>query len=204
MCRAVANTLWPAARPASTIARPRPRELPVTNHTCAIHPPLSRHPRIFWRSFSNSGLDAQERKRNRSQQVRQTDVAVHFGANTICYSVYDLRTILCGINVHSEQTLAEGQVHHPDDSFGDIGHISIGGGGSSETLHDVLPKMRVRGVVVLGLTRLVCWCTSMGEVIRAGGEGSGNDDRGLDAPAIQLCGVADSECIHSCLRRKVG
>src|ERR1700752_1835086 len=44
MPRAVANTLLPAARPASTIARPRPRELPVTNHTCAIHPPLSSHP----------------------------------------------------------------------------------------------------------------------------------------------------------------
>src|ERR1700722_20146769 len=44
MSRAVANTLLPAARPASTIARPRPRELPVTNHTCAIHPPLSSHP----------------------------------------------------------------------------------------------------------------------------------------------------------------
>src|SRR5690242_325577 len=43
MSRAVANTLLPAARPASTIARPRPRELPVTNHTCAIHPPLSSH-----------------------------------------------------------------------------------------------------------------------------------------------------------------
>src|SRR5579862_1357381 len=36
---AVANTSLPAARPASTIARPRPRELPVTNQTCAIHPP---------------------------------------------------------------------------------------------------------------------------------------------------------------------
>src|SRR5690349_3255076 len=36
MSRAVANTLLPAKRPASTIARPRPRELPVTNHTCAI------------------------------------------------------------------------------------------------------------------------------------------------------------------------
>src|SRR5580692_6627093 len=44
MSRAVANTLLPAARPASTIARPRPRELPVTNHTCAIHPPLSSNP----------------------------------------------------------------------------------------------------------------------------------------------------------------
>src|SRR5271155_3368338 len=42
MSRAVANTLLPAARPASTIARPRPRELPVTNHTCAIHPPVSK------------------------------------------------------------------------------------------------------------------------------------------------------------------
>src|SRR5271163_4165382 len=47
MSRAVANTLLPAARPASTIARPRPRELPVTNHTCAIHPPLSSHPRGY-------------------------------------------------------------------------------------------------------------------------------------------------------------
>src|ERR1700751_3275382 len=62
MSRAVANTLFPAARPASTIARPRLRELPVTNHTCAIHPPLSSQPRIFWRSFSNSGLDAQPEK----------------------------------------------------------------------------------------------------------------------------------------------
>src|SRR5205807_7108543 len=44
MSRAVANTLLPAARPASTIARPRPRELPVTNHICAIHPPRSSHP----------------------------------------------------------------------------------------------------------------------------------------------------------------
>src|SRR5258708_29217231 len=42
MPRAVASTLLPAARPASTIARPRPRELPVTNHTCAIHPPVYR------------------------------------------------------------------------------------------------------------------------------------------------------------------
>src|SRR6266850_1568023 len=40
MSLAVANTLLPAARPASTIARPRPRELPVTNQTCAIHPPI--------------------------------------------------------------------------------------------------------------------------------------------------------------------
>jgi hypothetical protein len=40
MSLAVANILLPAARPASTIAPPRPRELPVTNQTCAIHPPL--------------------------------------------------------------------------------------------------------------------------------------------------------------------
>src|SRR5579862_8269068 len=45
MSRAVANTLLPAVRPASTIARPRPRELPVTNHTCAIHHPLSQRKR---------------------------------------------------------------------------------------------------------------------------------------------------------------
>jgi len=81
-----------------------------------------------------------ERKRNRSQQVRQTDVAVHFGANTICYSVYDLRTILRGIDVHSERTLTQGQIHHTDDSFGDIGHIGIGRRGSSEPLHDVVTK----------------------------------------------------------------
>src|SRR5246127_3905114 len=62
MSRPVANPLLPAARPASTTARPRPRELPVTNHTCAIHPPLSSQPRIFWRSFSNSGLDAEPEK----------------------------------------------------------------------------------------------------------------------------------------------
>src|SRR5271156_3479427 len=45
MSLAVANTLLPTARPASTSARPRPRELPVTNQTCAIHPPISEQTR---------------------------------------------------------------------------------------------------------------------------------------------------------------
>src|ERR1700733_15152483 len=36
-------TLLPAARLASTMARPRPRELPVTNHTCDIFPPIVQH-----------------------------------------------------------------------------------------------------------------------------------------------------------------
>src|SRR5580700_7857905 len=52
MSLAVANTLLPAARPASTIARPRPRELPVTNQTCAIHPPIVRN--RFLRKNKNS------------------------------------------------------------------------------------------------------------------------------------------------------
>ena len=69
-----------------------------------------------------------ERKRNRSQQVRETDVAVHFGANTICYSVYDLRAILGGIDVHTERTLTEGQIHDTDDSFGDITATSASAG----------------------------------------------------------------------------
>src|SRR6476620_159587 len=47
MSRAVANTLLPAKRPASTIARPRPRELPVTNHTCAIQSSYLRSPSYF-------------------------------------------------------------------------------------------------------------------------------------------------------------
>src|SRR5580698_6671423 len=56
MPRAVANTLLPAARPASTIARPRPRELPVTNHTCAIYPPVSKpHP-----GYSGEASQAQD------------------------------------------------------------------------------------------------------------------------------------------------
>src|ERR1700726_3381404 len=83
MSRAVANTLLPAARPASTIARPRPRELPVTNHTCAIHPPLSS-PQILWRSLSNSGLDARfwrgctaERGRTSSSEIPRSDVYLH-------------------------------------------------------------------------------------------------------------------------------
>src|ERR1700678_1208716 len=57
--RAAANTLLPAARPASTIARPRPRELPVTNHTCAIHPPPSSHP-----GYSGEASQTQDWMRN--------------------------------------------------------------------------------------------------------------------------------------------
>src|SRR5260370_4598215 len=44
MARTLAHSSLPTARPASRIACPRPRELPVTNHPCAIHPPLSSHP----------------------------------------------------------------------------------------------------------------------------------------------------------------
>src|ERR1700722_18856391 len=152
---------------------------------------------------SPPGLES-ERERSWGEQIRQADVAIHFAANAIRYTVYDLRTILCGIDVHSEWTLTEGQIHHADDSFGDIGRIGISWRGSGEAFHDVVTKMRVWAVLVLGLTRLICWSTGMGEVIRAGGEGSGNDDRGLDAPAIQLSGIADSERIHSRLPRKVG
>ena len=106
--------------------------------------------------------------------------------------------------MHTEWTLTERHVDHVDDRFGDIGPIDIGGGGSGETLHNVVAEVCVRAVVVLGLTCLVCRRACVGEVVGAGGEGAGNDDGGLDAPAIEFCSVADSERIHSCLRRKVG
>src|SRR5579862_3967230 len=61
MPRAVANTLLPAARPASTIARPRPRELPVTNHTCAIHPPVSKP---TTQRYSGKASQTQDRMRD--------------------------------------------------------------------------------------------------------------------------------------------
>src|ERR1700722_2396036 len=44
----------------------------------------------------------------------------------------------------------------------------------------------------------------MREVVGAGGESAGNDNGGLDSPAIQLCGIADSKRIHSGLSGKVG
>src|SRR4029077_14757486 len=47
MSRVIASTLLAAKRPASTIARPRPRELPVTNHTCAIQSSYLRSPSYF-------------------------------------------------------------------------------------------------------------------------------------------------------------
>src|ERR1700679_1625211 len=134
----------------------------------------TRQSNIRWReSRANASPPdpGSERKRNWSQQIRQTNVAIHFRPNAISHSVDDLRAVLRGIDVHTERTFTKGHVHHVDNSFGDIGHISIGRRGSSEPLHDVVTKMRVRSVVVLVLTRLVCWCNGMRGVIRCGGGG---------------------------------
>src|SRR5690606_41250251 len=43
----------------------------------------------------------------------------------------------------------------------------------------------------------------MGEVVGALGEGAGDHDRGFDAPARQLAGIADGDRIHGGLRREV-
>jgi PAS domain S-box-containing protein len=57
-------TLLPAARLASTMARPRPREPPVTNHTCDIVPPVSNSFRTNGKivKWYGSSLDIEERK----------------------------------------------------------------------------------------------------------------------------------------------
>src|ERR1700735_3159688 len=123
--------------------------------------------RIRWRESrpNSSPHDSKsERKDNWSQQIRQTDVAVHFTTNSICYSVDDLRTVLRGIDVHTEWPLTEGHVHHVDDCFRDIGHVSVSRRSSGETLHDVVAEVRVRAIVVLSLTCLVCRRTGMREV----------------------------------------
>ena len=93
--------------------------------------------------------------------------------NSIRYSVDDLRTVLRGIDVHTEWPLTKGHVHHVDDCFRDIGNVSVSRRSSGETLHDVVAEVRVRAVVVLSLTCLVCRRTGMREVVGAGGEGAG-------------------------------
>src|SRR5580692_9479280 len=103
----------------------------------------------------NDEVACSERKRNRRQQVRQADVAVHFTTDTISYSVDNLGAILRWIDMHTEWALTERHVYHVNDGFGDIGHIGVSRCGSSKPLHDVVAKMRVRAVVVLGLTRFV-------------------------------------------------
>src|SRR5882762_8123730 len=82
--RAVANTLLPAARPASTIARPRPRELPVTNHTCAIHPPLSSQPP----GYSGEASQTQDWMRN-----GHTKELVSYGGNRRIFQTIPYNTL---------------------------------------------------------------------------------------------------------------
>src|ERR1700723_4354163 len=82
MSRAVANLLLPAARPASTIARPRPRELPVTNHICAIHRALSSHPKYSGKAYQTQDwMRARsctaERARTSSSEIPRSDVYLH-------------------------------------------------------------------------------------------------------------------------------
>src|ERR1700757_746482 len=80
MSRAVANTLLPAKRPASTIARPRPRELPVTNHTCAIQSSYLRSPSYFETARAAGNTVQQEitiarpAERRATRKVRWVDV----------------------------------------------------------------------------------------------------------------------------------
>src|ERR1700681_4410065 len=89
MSRAVANTLLPAKRPASTIARPRPRELPVTNHTCAIQSSYLRSPSYFETARAAGNTVQQEitiarpaERRDRNRAVRLSEsVCVRFADN---------------------------------------------------------------------------------------------------------------------------
>src|ERR1700730_6752882 len=97
MSRAVANTLLPAARPASTIPRPRPRELPVTNHTCAIHPPLSHRKRTDQCKELEDSDGAKQRSPGPvSRQGRgKTPKSSLLHDDTACYWLFSA-LLLCG------------------------------------------------------------------------------------------------------------
>ena len=75
--------------------------------------------------------------------------------------------------MHAKRAPTERHIYHVDDSFCDIGHISVSRRGSGKTLHDVIAEARVRATVVFSLTCLVSRQTSMREVVGAGGEGPG-------------------------------
>jgi hypothetical protein len=140
----------------------------------------------------------------RRKKIAQTDSAQELGADSIGNHVHHLAAVLRRIHVHAERPAPEGtadDVHHGSGDGGDIGIGRFAGG---EAGKDFVGETCGGPSVVLGHARVIGRRAGMREVMGAFGEGARHHDRGFDAPACQLGGIADGDCIHGGLRREVG
>lgn len=118
--------------------------------------------------------------RSRLQKVAQADTVQHLGANAVEHREADIGAIHCGIDVNAKRPLSEWRVDDIHDRLGDGAGVSIGRDDGCKRLLDLLAKAIVRThLAPPGIGR----STRMREVVGAGGEGAGHDNRSLDAPA---------------------
>ncbi len=91
----------------------------------------------------------------RREQIRDTDAPEHFCADAVGDAVDDFRAVLRRIDMHAERPLAERHADHPNDRFGNIARVSVGGLKRGEALQRLIRQARIRPVVILRGTRLV-------------------------------------------------
>ena len=130
------------------------------------------------------------------QEVRQANIAEHFGPDTVGDAVDDLGAILRRVDMDAERPGAEGPVDDIDDGCGNGGRIGVGRLQGGEALQRLFRNALVGTVIVFGGTDLVSRRTGMSEMVGAFGEGTGNDDRGFDAPKGEFGGIGDGKLVH--------
>src|SRR6266403_4946810 len=106
--------------------RPRPRlsrtPAGASSRTAYCGPRLIRsfmNNHIFPRDLDSFLLNKLPRREN----VRETDSAQQLRTNPVAHHVYDLGSILCGIDVHTERPFAERSIHNLHDCLPDRGDI---------------------------------------------------------------------------------
>lgn len=102
--------------PASSSPLPGHRQRPISDKSRRF---MNNH--IFPRDLDSFLLNKLPKREN----VRETDSAQQLCTNPVAHHVYDLGSILCGIDVHTEGPFAERSIHNLHDCFPDRGDIRV-------------------------------------------------------------------------------
>src|SRR6266481_2207444 len=201
-----AVSLFPLKSSIGTSRRPRPRlsrtPAGASSRTAYCGPRLIRsfmNNHIFPRDLDSFLLNKLPRREN----VRQTDSAQQLRTNPVTHHVYDLGSILCRIDVHTERTFAERSIHNLHDCFPDRGDIRVRRNNRGKALHHIVREVFVRSVVILSDTLSIGRPAGVSEMVCSSGERARNDNGSLDAPAGEFTRGHHSQRVHPRLRCKI-
>jgi len=116
------------------------------------------------------------------QQITKTHVAEKFRSDAVSDTTDDFRPIICRIDVNAERALSKRSVHDLDNGICNFGDIRTGNRSTCEALHDFLIQFRCRPGRILGNAAAIAGFPGVREMISAGCERAGNNDRGFDVP----------------------